>query len=109
MSTHINCDGCGVELGPFRAEPRREKRLIHGQRGEHSGKGLHPIPDEDFDWCEDCAKIAFTAVRMARGLACRFCGSAQRLEITHIDGDVANNDPGNLDVRCTRCRWRRTA
>jgi hypothetical protein len=66
MSTRIHCDGCGVELGQSRAQPRRENRLIHGQRDEHSGQGLSPIPNGEFDWCKDCAKIAFTAVRDAR-------------------------------------------
>ena len=66
MSAFIRCDGCGVELGRFRASPRRERRLIHGQRDEHSGQGLDPVPDGEFDWCEGCARIAFAAVRDAR-------------------------------------------
>ena len=58
MSQAIHCDGCGAELGSL---PLRE-RLIHGQRDEHSGQGMRPLPDGGFDWCERCAKVAFQAV-----------------------------------------------
>ena len=35
------------------------------------------------------------------GHRCRVCGSEQRLEVHHVDGNSANDDPLNLQVRCT--------
>jgi hypothetical protein len=65
MSQFIRCDGCDAEVTqlPVDHAGGHKERLIHGQRVEGSGQGLYPIPDGEFDWCGDCAKVAFQAVR----------------------------------------------
>jgi hypothetical protein len=54
MSKIIRCDGCGSDLV-------RDDAVIHGERA-NGMLGGRPLPDGEFDWCLDCARIAFTAV-----------------------------------------------
>ena len=36
------------------------------------------------------------------GHRCQVCGSAQRLEVHHVDGNSGNDDPANLETRCVK-------
>ncbi len=59
MSNFRRCDGCRRELDTL-GKPRR---VICGERVDMMcGGGL---PDSKFDWCGDCARIAFSAVEVA--------------------------------------------
>jgi hypothetical protein len=64
MSAFMRCDGCGAEICqlPVDHSKGQKERLIHGERVNGS-QGLSPIPNGEFDWCEDCARVAFSAVR----------------------------------------------
>ncbi len=66
MSNFRRCDGCGRELGTL-GKPRR---VIHGERVPKmmGGGGL---PAGEFDWCERCAQIAFSAVEVAAVAECQ--------------------------------------
>jgi hypothetical protein len=59
MSTLISCDGCGHIFG----RPGLPA-AIHGERADGSGGG--GLPSGDFDWCYDCARVAFQAVKRER-------------------------------------------
>ncbi|MBA2741254.1 MAG: HNH endonuclease [Actinobacteria bacterium] len=39
----------------------------------------------------------------ARASQCSSCGATSRLSVHHLDGDVGNNDAGNLVTLCLRC------
>lgn len=58
MSTIKLCDGCGVQLGGPR-EP-----TISGARANGVCGGV-PLPSGEFDWCVNCALVAFDAVKNA--------------------------------------------
>lgn len=67
MTTHAHCDGCGAQLGGYlEGGLPRPTVYIHGHRDEDSGSGLSPLPLGDFDWCRNCALIAFGAVKAER-------------------------------------------
>lgn len=40
---------------------------------------------------------------------CVQCGAAHALEVDHIDGNDANNHPGNLQTLCKACHSTKTA
>jgi hypothetical protein len=67
MSQQLVCDGCGMRLSdkPGPPEPRV---AISGERMNGSGGG--GLPNGRFDWCYDCAKAAFNAVRQLRKHPC---------------------------------------
>lgn len=48
-------------------------------------------------------------MHLRRETACRFCGTSERLEVDHIDGDETNHRPSNLRTLCRSCHSRRTA
>ena len=39
----------------------------------------------------------------ARGRTCQQCGDGGRLELHHVDGNPANDDPRNLRLLCPDC------
>ena len=53
--------------------------------------------------CSSCRKLA----RATKGPNCERCGfvpeSPVQLDVDHIDGDRANNDPSNLQTLCANC------
>lgn len=51
----ISCNGCGLEI---------DKPVVEGRRADGFGGG-RPLPDEGFEWCANCALIAFNAVKEA--------------------------------------------
>lgn len=63
----IKCDGCGAELDklPVNHAKGHREHVIHGER-VNGVIGGAPLPNGDFDWCEECAKIAFAAVKAQR-------------------------------------------
>jgi len=68
--TKTECDGCGTEIGrlPIDWARGQKEHVIHGERADREG-GPSPLPSSKFDWCMDCAKIAFGAVKEARQAA----------------------------------------
>jgi hypothetical protein len=42
------------------------------------------------------------------GHQCTLCASTENLCVHHIDGDVTNNDPANLQTVCATCHWKLT-
>lgn len=67
MATVKRCDGCRRDLSTVRYERGHPLHAVSGARTEYSGKGLSPLPNGEFDWCEECGKIAFAAVRDTNG------------------------------------------
>ena len=57
--TTTRCDGCRCEL-----KPGSFFHAITGKRANGAGGG--GMPDADFDWCTDCAQVAFGAVKERR-------------------------------------------
>jgi hypothetical protein len=68
MSQFTRCDGCKREATTGIFEKGKQQLVVHGARTENSGQGLAPLPNGVFDWCEDCGKIAFAAVRDANAV-----------------------------------------
>jgi hypothetical protein len=64
MSQEIRCDGCDV----ITSKPgiREDSHTIHGERLPERSSGPGRIPMGEFDWCQRCAQIAFTAVAEAK-------------------------------------------
>lgn len=66
MSTRLFCDGCGSILrspGPY--EEGTKASAISGSLTKGIVGGS-PLPSGDFDWCVECAMIAFQALKDAR-------------------------------------------
>ena len=91
------CDGCSAELGqvPLRRDRGQRERLIHGER-TNGMRSIVPLPSDKFDWCEDCAKIAFTAVKAAnRGVASPSHAPAQNRPTPSRRGHPNHGDDGD--------------
>lgn len=54
--------------------------------------------------CYRCRSIA----RKFRKSNCEKCGTAENLEIDHIDSNRSNNDPKNLQTLCKKCHLAKT-
>jgi hypothetical protein len=63
MSQQTVCDGCGKLLS-LKGGTGLPRVAISGERMNGCGGG--GMPDGRFDWCQDCAPIAFQALREAR-------------------------------------------
>ena len=38
-----------------------------------------------------------------KGIVCACCGAKENLQVHHIDNDIANNEPDNLERLCVTC------
>lgn len=48
-------------------------------------------------------------MHLRRRPECAWCGSNERLDVDHVDGDRTNHHPSNLRTLCHSCHSRRTA
>ena len=67
MSLQLVCDGCGSPL-LRKGESMRsgyKDLVVEGERVDGT-RGALPLPQSDFHWCSQCARIAFVAVEQAK-------------------------------------------
>lgn len=49
-----------------------------------------------------------TEARKLKKSYCEKCGTTEKLEVDHIDGNRSNNDPQNIQTLCTFCHIEKT-
>jgi hypothetical protein len=79
VSTQIVCDGCG-QVG----EPTISGRRANGLSGGR------PLPDGPFDWCVNCALVAFASVRAttAAGVAAGMTAAAAAYRAAYAENSA---------------------
>jgi RecJ-like exonuclease len=58
--------------------------------------------------CSSCEKKPYTHVKKDFCEACGFPGQRAQLDVDHVDGDKANDDPSNLQTLCANCHRLKT-
>ena len=91
-----HCEFCGTEMFRKRFNGRLEDFSVFDRRNYCSLSCANSTKDPTE------AAFRWRAVKL-RGASCEKCGATSKLHTHHIDGDISNNVPENIQTLCASC------